>query len=213
MIELSKVQKPAWLTANGKAKTSEYKLAPKGKKPSPWRADEVVAALKEECSKKCMYCECTIDDAAYSAVEHIKPKEHFEDLVLEWDNLGLACTRCNTNKGSFWTEQADLQLLNPYQDRLSEHIEFRGPLTVALLTSSRAENTLRKLKFNLREDLLMSRMRRIEDLEVRLRIWHKESDVELKELFAEDVTASISRNCEFTGLLRAYAMESGFPVD
>ncbi|KZE99565.1 hypothetical protein A2J02_10845 [Rhodococcus sp. EPR-147] len=169
--------------------------------------------LKEECAKKCMYCECTIDDVAYSAVEHIKPKERFEDLVLDWENLGLACTRCNTNKGSFWTDEADLQLLNPYLDKLDDHIAFRGPLTVALLKSSRAENTLRKLKFNLRDDLLVSRMRRIEDLEVRLRMWHREPDGELKELFAEDVVSSISRDCEFTGLLRAYAIESGFPVE
>jgi uncharacterized protein (TIGR02646 family) len=213
MIELNKSKIPTWLQLNQTSKTAEYKLAPADKKPSPWRADEVVAALKNECAKKCMYCECIIDDAAYSAVEHIKPKHLFEDLVLDWDNLGLACTRCNTNKGKYWTDNTDLRLLNPYHDQLAEHIAFRGPLTVAHLHSSRAENTLRRLKLSTREDLVVSRMRRIEDLDVRLRLWHNESDAEKKDLFAEDVIDAISNNCEFSGVLRAYAIESGFPIE
>ncbi|WP_397517957.1 HNH endonuclease [Rhodococcus oxybenzonivorans] len=166
-----------------------------------------------ECSKKCMYCECVIDDVSYSAVEHIKPKHLFEELVLDWDNLGLACSRCNTNKGRYWTDDVDLQLLNPYRDSLDAHITFRGPLTVAHLHSTRGANTIRKLKLSSREDLLLSRMRRIEELDVRLRLWHGESEIEKKDLFAEDVRDAVSKDCEFSGVLRAYAIESGFPIE
>jgi len=210
VIEIRKGVIPEWLKLNQNQKTADYRNAPAGSKPSPWRASEVVNALKSECFDKCMYCECFIDDASYSAVEHIRPKDSFEHLVLEWTNLGLACSRCNTNKGSYWTEDESLRLLNPYQDSLGEHLEFRGPLTVAKLGSGRGVNTLRKLKLS-RQDLLFSRMRRIEELDSRLRMWHDEKDLERKELYAEDVSAAIAGSQEFSAVLRAYAIESGFP--
>ncbi|WP_158170502.1 HNH endonuclease [Rhodococcus sp. JT-3] len=213
MIELRKGPTPSWLQENQVAQTKRYKLAPVDKKPSPWREKEIVLALKEESFKKCIYCEGIIDDVSYSAVEHIKPKHVFEDLVLDWNNLGLVCQRCNTNKGVYWTDDKDLQLLNPYQDSLAEHIAFRGPLTVAYLHSSRANNTVKKLKLHLREDLLLSRMRRIQELHVRLQLWHDEINMEKKEIFADDVRDAISVDCEFSGVLRAYAAESGFPAE
>ncbi len=154
MIELRKGPIPSWLQSNQVLQTERYRLAPANNKPSPWRENEIVLALKEECSKKCIYCEGVIDDVSYSAVEHIKPKHIFEDLVLDWNNLGLVCQRCNTNKGGYWTEDEDLQLLNPYQDSLADHITFRGPLTVAHLHSSRADNTVKKLKLHSREDFV-----------------------------------------------------------
>jgi uncharacterized protein (TIGR02646 family) len=212
MIRLQKGPEPAWLTVNRAQKTADYKNAPRGSKPTPWRAAEIVLALKEECSKKCIYCESTIDDAAYSAVEHIRPKSLFEDLVLEWDNLGLVCPRCNTNKGDYWTDDSALQLIDPYHDVPMEHLEFRGPLTVAKLNSLRGENTVSRLKLH-REDLLISRLRRIEELHVRLALWHRENDPERKELYAEDVRDAIAADREYAGVLRAYAHEFGFPSE
>lgn len=212
MIEIKKTEAPNWLKINQATKTTEYIDAPKGKKPSPWRAPEVVESLKYECAKKCIYCESVIDDVSYAAVEHILPKSVFEDLVLDWSNLGVACQRCNTNKGDYWTDDVSLQLLNPYLDKLSEHLEFRGPMTVARLGSSRGENTLRRLKMHSREDLLISRLRRIEELHSRLSMWHDESDPERKELYAEDVSSAIAADREFSGVLRAYAFQMGFPI-
>jgi len=211
MIRLFKNEKPEWLKDNQVSKTAEYKAAAEGNKPSPWRAAEIVAALKSECSKKCMYCEAYVDDTAYSAVEHILPKKHFEDLVLEWGNLGLVCPRCNTNKSDYWTENQHLRILNPYKDEVNEFIDFRGPLVVAKMGSSRGENTLRKLKFSSREDLLFSRMRRIEDLDAKIRIWSKESNPEYKELYSEDIADAIAKDKEFSGTLQAYALSFGFP--
>ncbi|WP_083773663.1 HNH endonuclease signature motif containing protein [Paenarthrobacter aurescens] len=212
MIEIQKQEMPAWIVRNQSEKTAEYIAAPPAKKPSPWRAPEVVDSLKRECAKKCIYCESIIDDVSYSAVEHIRPKSLFEDLVLAWDNLGLACPRCNTNKGDYWTEDPGLRLLDPYRDVISEHLEFRGPLTVAKLGSSRGENTLRRLKLHSREDLLISRLRRIEELHTRLAMWHQEHDSGRKELYAEDVAAAIAPDREFSALLRAYAVQMGFPA-
>lgn len=212
MIQLTKGQRPQWLVDNQHTKTIEYIAAPPSKKPSPWRASEIVEALKDECQKKCMYCESFIDDAAYSAVKHIRPKGAYEHLVLEWSNLGLACSRCNTNKGEYWSDDADLMLLNPYADEIDKHLAFRGPLTVAAISSRRGQNTVRKLKFASREDLLLSRMRRIQDLDSRLRLWHDEADPEKKALYAEDVADAIADSQEYSAILRAYAYEFEFPV-
>lgn len=203
---------PRWLIEHQAAETEKYRQASKDSKPSPWRRAEVVDALKNECSRKCMYCESTIDHASYSAVEHIQPKRVFEDLVLEWSNLGLACNRCNTNKGDYWPGSEELRLLNPYVDTLDSHIEFRGPLTIAKLGSSRGRSTVGKLKLLDRLDLLESRMRRIQALENILLLWHESTEPDRKQLYADDVESAIALNQEYAGVLRAYARESGFPV-
>ncbi|MFF1946159.1 HNH endonuclease [Rhodococcus qingshengii] len=212
MINLNKTDTPVWIKENQEKKTVEYIMAPKGEKPSPWRAEEIVTALKSESFSKCMYCEGIIDDVSYSAVEHIKPKHKFENLVLEWANLGLVCSRCNTNKGLYWTDTVELQLINPYADEVSDHLRFLGPLTVARLHSTRGTNTVKKLKFGKRQDLLMSRMRRIEELQVRLTLWHDETDPEKKEIFADEVRDAVSTEQEFSAVLRSYAVEAGFHV-
>lgn len=160
-----------------------------------------------------MYCEAVIDDVSYSEVEHIRPKKFFERLVLEWTNLGLACSRCNTNKHDYWTDDPSLQLLDPYHDALDEHLDFRGPLTVAKLGSTRGENTVRKLKLLQRDDLLISRARRIQELHMLLQLWDEARSPERKDLHAEDVVAAIARDREFCGVLRAYAVQSGFPAE
>ncbi|WP_415297179.1 HNH endonuclease [Cellulosimicrobium sp. SJTW-1] len=170
----------------------------------------MVAALKDECRLKCIYCEGYVDDVSYIAVEHIAPKELFPERVLDWRNLGLACTRCNTNKGSYWAESDALRLINPYEDDPGDHLSHSGPLTVSVLGSSRGENTLRRLKFADRPDLLMSRMRRIQELDVRIRNWHAETDVEKKELLADDVRDAMAPDREFSAVLVAYAEFCGF---
>jgi hypothetical protein len=157
-----------------------------------------------------MYCETFIDDASYAAVEHIRPKSVFPELVLEWFNLGLACQRCNTNKGDYWTDDVGLQVVNPYVDSVADHLVFIGPLVVSAVDSTRGVNTIRKLRFEQRDDLFISKMKRIQELESRIRLWHRESNAELKELLAEDVASALDPAREFAGSLRAYALSRGF---
>ncbi|PPH51929.1 HNH endonuclease [Rathayibacter sp. AY1E2] len=212
MRRLSKNSAPEWLQLHQEEKTREYLAAPKDHKPRPWSNTEVINALKIEASHKCIYCESIIDDVSYSTVDHIKPKKVFPDMVLDWKNLGIACSRCNTNKSDYWTNDEGLRLLNPFEDDIEEHLQFLGPLTVALLSSSRGKNTLRQLKFVEREDLLISRMRRIEDLDRILRIWADTDNPEYRAVYAEDVRDCIGESREFAGVLRSYAASLGFEV-
>lgn len=156
-----------------------------------------------------MYCEVKPGDGSYPAVEHIRPREAFPDLVLEWTNLGWACTRCNTNKGSFWSDHEDLKLLNPYEDDPAEHIEHSGPLTVCALGSSRGKNTIRKLKLN-RDPLFIARAKRVQELDDRIQLWHGEMDSDRKSVIKEDICDLLLESSEFCATLRAFAVSRGF---
>lgn len=213
MIELRKSSEPEWIKVNSIEKTREYVASADGAKPSPWQRDEVTSALHAEGSGKCMYCEGTISDVSYLEVEHIRPKSAFPELILCWSNLGPSCRRCNVNKGSYWTESSSLQMLDPYTDPVAEHIAFVGPLAVPANGSSRGENTIRKLKFSTRSDLLFSRSKKIEELDLRLKNWQGATDPEIRELYAEDVIRAIRPSSEFSAALRAFASYRGFPVE
>ena len=54
---------------------------------------DLIARLGELCS----YCEMHLD--ASLAVEHVQPKSLHQEKECIWDNLLLACTNCNSNKG------------------------------------------------------------------------------------------------------------------
>jgi hypothetical protein len=212
VIELLKGPIPAWLETNQAHATITYAAAPEGSKPSPWRAAAVVEALKAECRNKCMYCEGSIDDVSYSAVEHIRPKKIYPDLVLEWTNLGIACQRCNTNKGEYWTDTSDQILLNPYVDAVADHLKFVGAMVVAVIGSSRGVNTLRKLKFDQRDDLVITKMKRIQEIDTRIRLWHQQTDPEMKALFAEDLREALAPTREYSATLVAFASQQGFEM-
>lgn len=55
---------------------------------------DLIEALGEYCS----YCETRLN--ASLAVEHVQPKIHHPNLELDWHNFLLACTNCNSTKGS-----------------------------------------------------------------------------------------------------------------
>lgn len=211
MIPLNKGDCPDKLSVTAAAATATYLAAPPDKKPTPWNTPEIRAALREESRNKCMYCEAFPDDTAYGAVEHIKPKSVFPELVLEWANLGLACTRCNTNKSDYWATRPELRLIDPYEEDPTEHVLFSGPAAIPALGDTRAANTVRKLGLN-REQLFLARSRRQQDLDVLITLWYSEDDPELKQILAEDVNRMISEDSEFSASLRAFAIWRTFPA-
>lgn len=212
MIRLIKGETPSWLAANATARKQAYIAASSENKPSPWNTEAVKIALAVECHGKCMYCEASPADTSYLAVEHIKPKGRFPHLVLEWSNLGWACTRCNTQKGDYWSDNGSLTLLNPYDEDPAEHLTHAGPMVVTRDGSSRGANTIRQCKLN-RPDLVMSKVRKIEALERMLQLWAAEDDADIQEVLAEDVVALLEVDEEFTASLRVFAESRGFDLN
>src|SRR5688572_8793836 len=64
---------------------------------------DIRSALNKMYDNCCCYCESKLGLVDYPHIEHRKPKRGshincFPDLCFDWDNLHLACTKCNINK-------------------------------------------------------------------------------------------------------------------
>lgn len=73
--------------------------------PAVWRADKAVKnALKAMTKGHCAYCQGSVEDVGYGAVEHYKPKSLFPLLAYEIGNYLFSCERCNTTKSNKWPQ-------------------------------------------------------------------------------------------------------------
>ena len=106
-----------------------------------------------ETHSKCAYCEGRIGHVAYTHIEHKLPKSKYQNLVCAWENLTIACPRCNTNKGNY--DAPECPLLDPYIDDVEKEVAFGGPMALAR-GGARASTTITRLKLN-RAELLFAR--------------------------------------------------------
>ena len=210
MRPLAKAPMPSVLATQAENWTRAYTeaLAAGVKPPTPWRHPEILSTLMEETLNKCAYCEGIIADVSYPHVEHVLPKASRPDLVVEWSNLTLACPVCNASKGDYYDPPAPL--ISPYRDRIDEHLAFLGPAIVAPLESEMGERSIQRLKL-MRAPLLMERMKRIESIHQRLKLWQQAEEPD-KTMFGDLVLESIDNAAEFAQCLRAYVASMGFPV-
>lgn len=154
MIRLLKGDEPAVLVANKDAWTAEFVA---GDDRRRYAHPEIKDALRTETNQKCAYCESRMEHVSYPNVEHIRPKARFPDQVVEWTNLTLGCTVCNTNKGDHYDE--DCVLLDPYSDAPEDHLTWFGPMVLEV-TPDRGRSTITKIGLN-RPELLYQRSERI----------------------------------------------------
>ncbi len=156
MIRLSHGSRPQVLVENGEAWTAEYVnwcVNPIGTAPLRYAHPEIRSALEAETASKCAYCEGRISDVAYTHIEHKLPKRKHPKLVCDWENLTIACPKCNTNKGDY--DIRECRLLDPYVDDVEEEVAFGGPLALPR-GGARARATITRLDLN-RKDLLFAR--------------------------------------------------------
>ena len=93
--------------------------------------DDVREALRKMYRDQCCYCEGRIKDVSHDHIEHRRPKSKFRDRVFDWDNLHLACPKCNIKKGDKWTETApilDAVVDRPVEDHLTYEFGATGVL-------------------------------------------------------------------------------------
>ncbi len=73
----------------------------------------VRAALAEDFSRICGYCERVCEDTTpvrrgnEESVDHFRPRSKFPNEWLDWLNLVYACRRCNQAKGDSWPGYED----------------------------------------------------------------------------------------------------------
>ena len=149
MIHLNQGAPPQVLVENSEAWIVEYvnwSLNRAGTEPRRYAHEDIRAALEAETNSKCAYCEGRISDVAYTNIEHKLPKSRYPHLVCTWENLTIACPRCNTNKGDY--DAPECPLLDPYADDVEREVVFFGPLALAR-GGARARATISLLKLRM----------------------------------------------------------------
>lgn len=202
MIPLNVGPVPPVLAGNEEPWGIEYEEAVNaGKKPlHRYRSDQVRDALRLETSGKCAYCESYIEHVSYSHVEHIKPKAKFPRLVCMWNNLTLACQKCNTNKGDYYED--DARLLNPYLDDVEEQVVFFGPMAIDF--SDRAKLTINRISLN-RPELLYKRSEKLSSVKLLIDLMGRAGDnVALTEALKLDLEEALAPNAEFCSCSRYF---------
>lgn len=71
-----------------------------------YKPDKIKVALDAIYHKKCAYCEKSLKDADRH-VEHYRPKVPYFWLAYSWDNLLIACKKCNELKNNQFTEHLE----------------------------------------------------------------------------------------------------------
>ncbi|MBD1393828.1 HNH endonuclease family protein [Mucilaginibacter glaciei] len=138
MIHVNRAAKPpilskkeaVWVAAiNGallKPRTPTVKLE-LDKAINKYQHNKIKDALVLMFHGKCAYCESYIINVDYGDIEHFKPKGKFPLEAVVWENLLLACAKCNGagQKGDEWPLLADGGLLiNPCTENPADFFEF-----------------------------------------------------------------------------------------
>ena len=87
-----------------------------------YKKDDILEALEEMYGELCCYCEARIGTVAFGEIEHRRPKSSQPEYTFEWDNLHLACPRCNRAKGKKWNDEHPI--LDSFHDTISEHLSY-----------------------------------------------------------------------------------------
>jgi uncharacterized protein (TIGR02646 family) len=188
MIRIHRGQKPNILVKKEagwkKAIRSAATAGARKKAQNKYQHKQIKEALENSFHGKCAYCESQIKHVDYPHIEHFKPKSipEFYELAVDWDNLLLACGRCNgvENKGvKFPTATEKGPLVNPAEENPSQHLRFDfDPMTKlanVLGVTDRGETTWKILGLN-RPDLVHHRSDFVKKLWVIAAHYHNDNE-------------------------------------
>jgi uncharacterized protein (TIGR02646 family) len=187
MIRVTRTQKPPLLAAKEANWKRHIRLASTDAArkiaQDKYKHENIKDALIEMFHGKCAYCESDITHIDYGHIEHFRPKgtPAYYELAVDWDNLLLACGRCNgpENKGTkFPLVDKGGPLVNPVKEEPTTHLRFDFDLRLKLANvlgiSRRGETTQRTLGLN-RPQLLKHRSKFVAKLWVIARRYHEDS--------------------------------------
>lgn len=196
MKRLTKIEPPAILSRKAETWTAAF-IASEGK-TSPWNNEDIKAALIAETAGKCAYCEARMLAVSFGDIEHIYPKSKFPERVVAWENLTLACPRCNQRKSSKYEEASEF--LNPYVDDPAMHLFFLGPMVYEL--TDRGMYTIGELGLN---DMprVEARIRAIDNA-VNLVARFKAAEEGLKKALLGQLIDKILEDGEYTAAVSTY---------
>ncbi len=209
MIRVIRIEKPAVLKNKAAIWKREIRLArteaARKTAQDKYKHDEIKQALVKMFHGKCAYCESEIMHIDYGHTEHFKPKSipAYYRLAVDWNNLLLACGRCNgaENKGTkFPLADKGGPLVNPVNEYPSRHLRFdydpKLKLANVLGISKRGETTRIILGLN-RRKLLEHRSKFVRKLWVIAD--HYYNDAEARKI----IDSATSPNEEYSAFARA----------
>ncbi|MFD2787033.1 HNH endonuclease [Hymenobacter rubripertinctus] len=160
---------------------------------SNYNQTEVKSILKEESRGKCMYCESNVSHVAYEHIEHIKPKakDKYPDLTFEWNNLGLACPKCNINKSDNYDD--NLPFINPYSEDPELSLFSLGPWIYPMPGNDRGFITEQTIQLN-RVDLIEKRLERINEIRRLIELYVRQKNDLLKNILKDEIIKEVQPN-------------------
>ena len=194
MIKLTKTPKPDILVRNADSWTNDLMSYVKRGVDAPdtvknkYNQPDIKDALKQETHGKCMYCEGFIGAVSYPHIEHFRPKAQYPEKTFEWENLGLGCQVCNTNKNDVFDE--GLPYINPYYENPDDFFLFLGTMIIQKPGCSRAENMWKQLKLN-RGDLMEQRREAIENVSNLVERYNSATDPAIKAMLRKNIQLEI----------------------
>lgn len=162
MRKVIRPQMPQSLAKNSKKWTKELLAAiaeskKKGIKVpdrfyNKYKKDDVLEALKLIYGDKdfsyCCYCESIINDVSYEQIEHRMPKkktiDKYPQKTFDWNNLHLACAKCNGHKGNKYDETEPI--LDAAQDDIEQHLGYKLNLTDGILRETLSQRGVTTVK-------------------------------------------------------------------
>lgn len=204
MIKLEKLPEPDILKDNAAAWLASLKATiADDKKPtehqkSRYRHPIIKSVLEKETHGKCAYCESELLHITFGDVEHIIPKSQEIDHIFDWDNLTLACDKCNTYKG------ASPNLFDPYLDDPDVSFIFAGPMISAKPNSDKAKYTELTLQLN-RTELMEKRRDRLKSVGSIILLISKADNVDLRQALIDDLRDNeFSSETEYSAFVRSF---------
>ncbi|MEW9671591.1 HNH endonuclease [Ammoniphilus sp. 3BR4] len=204
MISLKKTAKPEILRENEVKWTREWlDYVQRGEKMPDWivkryRLPIIKEALLKETQHKCAYCESKLTHTDYGDIEHIEPKSKVPSKTFSWENLTIACRRCNQSKGDYHCPQ--MPLLNPFTDKPEKQIIFLGPIPVPEPGNDRAKLTIRRLKLD-RAELIERRQEHITQRMMPLiEFYMRTTNLPLRQEIYKDIMALKNKEMEFSSM-------------
>ena len=119
------------LKVNKKSEPEEFTKYKKKNKVVNWKdftsESEIKKLLKEALLEEqenscCPYCETEIN-LNDSQIEHIKPKDKFPELLIDYENLIICCLeskRCGNSKANKWNEL----FINPVTENPEDYFKY-----------------------------------------------------------------------------------------
>lgn len=209
MIKLTKGPKPIVLEENETLWKTQLMSHIQNNTPIPpslsqkYNHDEVKSALKKESHDKCMYCESKVAHITYEHIEHIKPKakNKYPELTFTWENLGLACPRCNMNK----TDEFDdnMPFINPYLDAPHQYFVAGGPYIFPVNSNHKADLTIKQIKLN-RAELIEKRVQKINEITNLITVYSSLPEGTLKDITLKELCNEANKDKEYSFIIKAY---------